>query len=85
MKKILLIVLFITGVCFAQKYEGMEFYDNGQPKSIKTYKESNDKFELIKSIFVYKNGQKEYERTYKDGKIISWKCWAADGREIGCK
>ena len=25
-KTLLLITLFITGVCFAQKYEGMEFY-----------------------------------------------------------
>ena len=75
MKKILLIILFITGVCFAQKYEGMEFYPNGKLKSIKTYKESNDKFELIKSISVYENGQKQDEGTYKDGKMDGLYTW----------
>ena len=76
MKKTLLIVLFITGVCFAQTYEGMEFYNDGTPKSIKTYKESNDKFELINSISIYGNGQKEEEATFKDGEkdglVIGW-------------
>ena len=66
MKKILLIVLFITGVCFGQTYElAEEFYENGLPKVIKTFKESNDKYELVKSINVYENGQKKEEKTYK--------------------
>ena len=68
MKKILLIVLFITGVCFAQKYEGMEFYPNGKPKSIKTYKVSKGKIEIVKEVGWHKNGQKSYEGTFKDGK-----------------
>ena len=83
MKKTLLIItLFITGVCFAQKYEGMEFYDNGQPKSIKTYKESNDKFELIKSISVYENGQKSSEKTYMNGlRNGKWTYWYENGEK----
>jgi antitoxin component YwqK of YwqJK toxin-antitoxin module len=77
MKKTLLIItLFITGVCFAQKYEGMEFYDNGKPKSFKTYKVSKGKIELVKAITWHENGQKGLEETYKDGKedglITKW-------------
>ena len=67
MKKLLLIILFITGVCFAQKYEGMEFYDNGKPKSFKTYKVSKGKIELVKAITQHENGQKKEEGTFKDG------------------
>ena len=77
MKKLLLIILFITGVCFAQKYEGMEFYDNGKPKHIKTYKVSKNKIELVKAITWHKNGQKKMERTFKDGELdgilTSWR------------
>ena len=68
-KTLLFITLFITGVCFAQKYEGMEFYDNGEPKYIKTYKESKGKLELVKLVSWHRNGQKEAEGTFKDGKL----------------
>ena len=71
MKKTLLIVLLLI-VGFSnvngQTYTGMEFYDNGKPKSIKTYKESKGKLELVKATVWYHNGQKKEERTYKDGK-----------------
>ena len=83
MKKTLLIVLFITGVCLGQTYQlAEEFYENGLPKVIKTYKESNDKFELIISISVYENGQKEKEVTFKDGKsdgLLTW--WHENGQK----
>ena len=70
MKKTLLIVLFITGFCFGQTYElAEEFYSNGFPKVIKTYKVSKDKIELVKEIEWYKQGQKSEERNYKDGKL----------------
>ena len=79
---LLLITLFITGVCFAQKYEGMEFYDDGKPKSIKSYKVSKDKIELVKVIAWHKNGQKEYERTFKDGeKDGKWTDWYRNGQK----
>ena len=70
MKHTLLIttaLMLIVGFSNAQTHKGMEFYENGEPKSIKTYKESNDKFELVKSISLYSNGHKYSERTYKDG------------------
>jgi antitoxin component YwqK of YwqJK toxin-antitoxin module len=83
MKKTLLIaVLFVTTICIGQTYEGMEFYVNGQPKSIKTYKESNEKFELVKSITLYENGQKSKEETYKNGKPNSkWTEWHSNGEK----
>ena len=83
MKKILLIVLFITGVCFGQTHEfAEEFYKNGIPKVIKTYKESNDKYELVKFISLYENGQKEKENTYKNGKLNGkWTGWHSNGQK----
>jgi len=39
----------------------------------------NDKDEDGLSTFWYKNGQKRFETTYKDGKIISQKSWNKDG------
>ena len=32
----------------------------------------------------HENGQKESERTYKDGELISSKCWDEDGNEMEC-
>ena len=32
----------------------------------------------------YENGQKEYEGIYKDGAVISAKCWGEGGNEIDC-
>ena len=69
-KTLLLITLFITGVCFGQKYElAEEFYDNGLPKVINTYKVSKDKIELVKEIKWYENGQKKRELAFKDGEF----------------
>ena len=64
MKKTLLIVLFITGVCFGQTYQlAEEFYENGLPKAIKTYKVSKGKIELFKKTEWYYDGQKAEEGT----------------------
>ena len=82
MKKTLLIVLFITGVCFAQKYEGMEFYPNGKPNSFKTYKVSKGKIEIVKEVGWHKNGQKKQEGAYKDGeKDGLYTKWYEDGQK----
>jgi|TARA_Y100000310_G_C20586674_1_gene765783 hypothetical protein len=32
----------------------------------------------------YENGQKEYEQTWKDGEMISEKCWDEDGNKCEC-
>ena len=85
MKHTLLIItalMLVVGFSNAQTHKGMEFYESGEPKSIKTYKELNDKFELVKSISLYENGQKEYERTYKDGKHDGlWTNWYENGQK----
>jgi len=82
-KTLLFITLFITGVCFAQKYEGMEFYDNGEPKYIKTYKESKGKLELVKLVSWHRNGQKEAEGTFKDGKLDGkHTSWYENGQKL---
>ena len=83
MKKKLLIVLFITGVCFGQTYDHFEdTYSNGFPKVIKTYKDSKGKFDLIKSISLYNNRQKKKVETYKDGKRDGlWTEWYENGQK----
>ena len=82
MKKILLI-LFITGVCFGQTYElAEEFYSNGFPKVIKTYKVSKGKIEIVKRINWHFNGQKEKVMTYKDGERDGkWTRWNENGQK----
>ena len=68
MKKTLLLILFVTGFCFGQTYDHIEFYDNGiSPKVIRTYKVSKGKIELFKKTEWYENGQKNGEGTFKDG------------------
>ena len=84
MKKTLLIItLFITGVCFGQTYEFAKgFHENGLPKAIKTYKVSKGKIELVKEIGWYENGQKRSEGTYKDGeKDGLWTEWRENGQK----
>ena len=84
MKKTLLIItLFITGVCLGQTYQlAEEFYENGLPKAIKTYKVSKGKIELVKAITLHENGQKEKEGTYKDGKLDGkWTTWYENGQK----
>ena len=84
MKKTLLIItLFITGVCFGQTYDHIEFYDDGiSPKVIKTYKESKGMLELVKAITWYENGQKWLEEAYKDGKLDGkWVDWYENGQK----
>jgi len=82
MRKTLLIVLLISGFCFGQKYEGIDFYDNGKPKAIKTYKVSKNKIELIKTVKWHENGQKEDERTYKNGELDGLRTsWYENGQK----
>ena len=78
MKKTLLISFIITGVCFGQTYDHIEFYDDGiSPKVIRTYKQSRNKLnDLVLETRWYENGQKQLEITAKDGildgKITKW-------------
>jgi antitoxin component YwqK of YwqJK toxin-antitoxin module len=73
MKQTLLIItalMLVVGFsnADAQTYQYIEeFYDNGLPKVIKTFKESKGKLELVKEIKWHENGQKEEEGAYKDG------------------
>jgi len=86
MRKTALIItalMLIVGFSNAQTYQFAEtFYDNGMPKVIKTFKESKGKFELVKSISLYENGQKSDEDNYKDGKRDGkWADWRENGQK----
>ena len=83
MKKTLLLILFVTGFCFGQTYDHIEFYDNGiSPKVIRTYKVSKGKIELFKKTEWYYDGQKAEEGTYKDGKEDGlWTYWHENGQK----
>ncbi len=89
MKRTLLISFIITGVCFGQTYDHIEFYDDGiSPKVIRTYKVSKGKIELFKKTEWYYDGQKAEEGTYKGvdswgdpKKVGVWISWSYDGKE----
>ena len=67
MKKTILIVLLLS-FGFSQKLtEVVETYDNGNIKSITYHKKTRVGIEKVKYEGYYKNGQKRFERTYKDG------------------
>ena len=65
-----------------QTYTGLEFYESGEPKSIKTYKVSKDKIELVKESMWRENGQKWNEGTYKDNKLDGeYTSWYPNGQK----
>ena len=63
-RKVKEIIVTITDV------EGMDFYDNGSPKSFQSFKELNGKLEPVKLVFWDENGQKREEEVYENGKRI---------------
>ena len=92
MKKTLLIItLFITGICLGQTYDQIvETYDNGLPKVVKTYKVVEGKLQLVKEINWYPNGQKsvvgKWEvldgETFKHNrKMGKWTFWHENGQK----
>ena len=81
MNKTLLFVLLISGLCLGQKYEGMDFYDNGSPKSFQSFKELNGKLEPVKLVFWDENGQKREEEIYENGKRIKETEWYESGQK----
>ena len=52
-----------------------ETYENGSPKIVKVYKESNENIELVKENHWYVNGQKRLEGNYVEGlREGAWTC-----------
>ena len=82
MKKILLIVLFIS-VGFSQELiRGVDTDIYGNVK-ITYYKETQNQLEKVKVVGYYENGQKNSEETYKDGKLDGlWTWWYANGQKF---
>ena len=82
-KSFLIISLFMTSVAFAQTHEvTYELYDNGYPKSIKTYKEIKSKLELVNETECYEDGRKKNQDFYKNGqKNGQWTKWYANGQK----
>ena len=81
MKKILLIVLFIS-VGFCQELiRGVDTDEYGTVK-ITYYKETQNQLEKVKYVEYYDNGQKKEEITYKDGKPDGlWSWWHENGQK----
>ena len=86
MKKILLIALLLS-VGFS-KVEGKQdlipvvTYKDGDVSKISYHKITGNKIELVKEIDWYENGQKWFEETWKNGEVISSKCWDWNGNEM---
>ena len=64
-------------------YSGKVFslYDNGNKESEWTLKDG--KLDGLYTLW-YKSGKKWLQNTYKDGGLVSQKCWAEDGNECEC-
>ena len=69
MKRLLLIVLFISVGLSQHLTEIIETYENGNIKSITSHKETRNRLVKVKYIEYYKNGWKKYEATFKDGRM----------------
>ncbi len=84
MKNLLLIVLFISVGFSQQIIHTAETYENGNIKSITSYKETRNRIEKVKYKTYHENGQKKEEGTWKDDELISSKCWDEDGNKKEC-
>ena len=92
MKHTLLIITALMLVVGCSESElthiGIGFYDNGKPKSIKTYKDSKgnkDGEKDAKWTGWHENGQKHWiMEAPPAGELISSKCWDEDGKEMDC-
>jgi len=81
-KKILLIILFISVGFSQQLTKVVETYENGNIKSITSHKETRNRIEKVKYVEYYRNGQKLKEETYKGGKEDrSWTSWYKNGQK----
>jgi len=98
MKKILLITLLLIVGCSKPEPINYEtilvnrkgvFYtnDTNKPYSGLVFSLYDDgkKKEEGKATIWHENGQKSDEVTYKDGELISEKCWDEDGNECECR
>ena len=85
MKKILLIVLFIS-VGLSQQIipQITETYENGNIKKIIYYKETRNRIEKVKEVKYHENGQKSEEVKFKDGKEDGlFTDWYENGQKKG--
>ena len=82
MKRLLLIILFISVGFSQQLAKVVETYENGNIKSITSHKETRNRIEKVKYVEYYENGQKELVETYKDGKEDGkWTYWYENGQK----
>ena len=76
MKRLLLIILFISVGFSQQLAKVVETYENGNILSITSHKETRNRIEKVKYVEYYRNGQKLREETYKggekDGLFTEW-------------
>jgi len=89
MKKIILTILSLLLVVGCSKVEGkqdlipvVETHNSGTVSKIRYHKITGNKIEMVKMTWWYENGQKEYEGTYKDGKLDGkWTDWYENGQK----
>ena len=89
MEKILLTILSLLLVVGCSKTEAQtyqfaeEFYNNGLPKSFNTYKISKGMLVLVNKTGWYEDGQKYWEKTFKDGQLDGlYTEWFKNGQEM---
>ena len=64
-----------------KKDKYIEYYPNGMKWREVTLKDGKE--DGLWTKWYYRNGQKE-EGTYKDGELVSSKCWDRDGNKKEC-
>ena len=77
----LISIKYVKGEELPYTGSSIEKYENGHKWLESTYK--NDKLNGLWTEW-NDNGQKLSEKTFKDGELISEKCWDGDGNERDC-
>lgn len=81
MRYLLLILLLVTLGSTQGLITNIGKYKNGNVSQITYYKKNGNTIELNKIESYYKNGQKKYDRTFKNGERTGkWTYWYDDGK-----
>ena len=82
LQMVVILLLLILSFGFSQEIIHTETDENGSLQSITYFKKTQNRIEKVKYETYYSNGQKWYERTYKDGeKDGLWTRWWENGQK----
>ena len=59
----------------------LETFNDGSPKIVRTYSSYSNKLALTRELGYYIDGQLEYEKKYRNGKLVSNNRWNKNGKK----